>query len=406
MSQTPEQGIDLSVAFPLTAPPQIVVTSQHAELVAAELEHLRVGIPSREEARELDLVLMDLDLTRTGHKGSGRLSLDQVFDRLYGHFEETYGQWVPTFGKNRNLASVIPQHQTVPGGDGEPEPVREADVVEQSSVSHHAGTGVRVALADTAVSARSRLWGHVVTDGEALLASKTDGLSADAGHGTFVAGRILEAAPAATVYLHRVLDVPPASEPGPSRTDSWTVARRLVRLARDNAHVINLSLGCRTVDGHPPLVFARALERLGPDVVVVAAAGNFGKHHKSAGPVWPAAFDRVVAVGATDEKGVRPDYSPKPEDAPWVDVQAPGHHVVSLFPEGELLVTKDDGSMRPEKFDGFARWSGTSFAAAHVTGLIAARTRPGSRGPWQAFHTLIKEANEAGSRRDGRPWLV
>lgn len=406
MSQTPERGIDLSVAFPLTARPQIVVTSQHAELVAAELSDLDVGITQHEESRELDLVLMDLDLTQTRNDESRPLSLDEVFKRLYDHFEGEYGDWVPTFGKNRDLASVIPQHQTVPGGEAEPDPVPVADVVRRSTVSSDAGTGVRIALADTAVSARRRLWGHVVADAEALLTSNPDGLEADAGHGTFVAGRILEAAPAATVYLRQVLDVPPASDPGPSRTDSWKVATRLVRLARDHAHVINLSLGCRTVDGQPPLVFARALERLGPDVVVVAAAGNFGKHHRSAGPVWPAAFDRVVAVGATDEDGDRPDYSPNPIEAPWVDVQAPGHRVVSLFPEGELLVTQEDGSTRREKFEGFARWSGTSFAAAHVTGLIAARTSPGRVGPWQALHALIQEADDAGHRRDGRPWLV
>ena len=406
MSQTPERGTDLSVAFPLTAQPQIVVTSQHAELVAAALRGIGgLGATPREESHELELVLMDLDLTTTGKDRSDALSLDQVFDQLYGYFKDEYGDWVPTFGKNRDLASVVPQHQTVPGGEAEPVPVPVGEVVRQSTVSPRRDGRAGRARGHGRVR-RTRLRGHVVADGDALLKPGTNGLMAEAGHGTFVTGRILEAAPAATAYLRRVLDVPPASHPGPSRTDSWKVATRLVRLARDHAQVINLSLGCRTVDGQPPLVFARALERLGPDVVVAAAAGNFGKHDKPVGPVWPAAFDRVVAVGATDDEGTRPTYSPDPRHAPWVDVQAPGHGVVSLFPKGELLVTNEDGSTRWEEFKGFARWSGTSFAAAHVTGLIAARTSPGSVGPWQALQALIEEAYEADRLRDGRPWLV
>jgi hypothetical protein len=257
-----------------------------------------------------------------------------------------------------------------------------------------------VAVADTAVAARPEFAGRIVADDDSLLPAQTNDVLAEAGHGTFVTGVVLQAAPSATVYVQRVLDIPQPGDGADFSTDSWTVAKKLVGLARDDAQVINLSLGCHTDDNQPPLVFQRALDKLGPDVVVVAAAGNFAPH-QPVRPVWPAALDGVVAVGATDATGRRASYSPDPARAPWVNVEAPGDGVTSVFLEGKVVTALDGkgASGAFKQFEGFARWSGTSFAAARVTGLLASKIRPGEVGPREALAQLLRQATR-------RPWLA
>lgn len=58
---------------------------------------------------------------------------------------------------------------------------------------------------------------------------------------------------------------------------------------------------------------------------------------------------------------------------PWVDAAALGKDVHSTFFEGNLTPAPHDGSPQPQQqFSGFAKWSGTSFAAPWVAGRIAA----------------------------------
>ena len=59
-------------------------------------------------------------------------------------------------------------------------------------------------------------------------------------------------------------------------------------------------------------------------------------------------------------------------------------------------------------FGGYARWSGTSFAAAAVSGAIAARTVPGRASAWQAYEWIVRQAEEAAgeNRRPGEPLLL
>ena len=87
--------------------------------------------------------------------------------------------------------------------------------------------------------------------------------------------------------------------------------------------------------------------------------------------------------------GVLGPHAPAQEgpDAPWVDVVAPGTDLVSTCD------VHRDGS------GGFGRWSGSAFAAALVSGAIAARTGSG-RKPFAAWHDLAE-----GCKRDerGRP---
>jgi subtilisin family serine protease len=128
-----------------------------------------------------------------------------------------------------------------------------------------------------------------------------------------------------------------------------------------------------------------------PQILLVAAAGNHGnieqlkaEHSPLAAdwttnltdttPVWPAAFAEVTAVGATDRHGQRAEFSP---EVPWIDVTAPGVDVESTYLDGEVRLTIPNGNPT-EVFHGSARWQGTSFAAASVSGAVAAKIEPGS----------------------------
>ena len=117
-------------------------------------------------------------------------------------------------------------------------------------------------------------------------------LAHEAGHGTFIAGIVMKLAPELRIRQVRVLD--PAGV-----GDDATIA---AGLALSREAVLNLSLGGYTHDGQPPVALATALAQLDDSVAVVAAAGN----NASPEPFWPAAFKRVVAVGALDTTGDGP----------------------------------------------------------------------------------------------------
>jgi hypothetical protein len=125
-----------------------------------------------------------------------------------------------------------------------------------------------------------------------------------------------------------------------------------------------------------------ALERLvQAGVLVVASAGNGGTDAAT----YPAAFASepdlsaaVVSVGATNPDGI--SYAHYSNFGPWVHYQAIGSGIVSAMPSFDGPGTSPDQTfypgakgvtIDPDNFnDGFARWSGTSFSAATIAGLL------------------------------------
>lgn len=177
------------------------------------------------------------------------------------------------------------------------------------------------------------------------------GLDAPAGpglHGTQMAGIIVArhgligVAPAVRLIAIEAFTSP--NENAPARSHSFAVAKALDRAASEAADVVNLSF----VGGADPLV-SDLLDALADrGVVLVAAAGNAGP---GASPAHPAAHPRVIAVTA-----IGPDNSlfPKANRGAYVDLAAPGVDVIT-----------------PAMGGGYAIVSGTSVAAAHVSGVAA-----------------------------------
>lgn len=321
-------------------------------------------------------------------------SMDAFLSGLRQYFAARHAGWTPTLGKNRHVARVVGAGGTLDGkishgGGSVPRAVAAPEWASEVRPADR-GRGVRVGVLDTSISAQPWLAGGWVAPAADVLA--TDGPhEAAAGHATFVAGLVLRQAPGATVVARQVLS------DAQGVADSWTVAQEIVRLGRTGVDVLNLSFLCHTEDGRPPMVLAAAIDRLGPDVLVVAAAGNHGNLDDGPDgrrkPAWPAALDHVVAVGSTDDQGTVSSFTPK--DVPWIDVLVPGEDVVSTFLEGDVELHDGQGNATTHSFGGFASWSGTSFAAASLSGAVAARTEPGRVSAQRAWANLCPPTRPA-----------
>jgi hypothetical protein len=186
-----------------------------------------------------------------------------------------------------------------------------------------------------------------------------------AGHGTFVAGIVEQHAPGSTYFMHDV--VSPCGEADEKQIGD--ALEDLIDLGANRPQFVNISLAGYSPFGMETLADAIA-EARAKDMVVVASAGNDATCY----PAFPAALPSVIGVGALDDKGKAAGFT---NYGPWVDASTLGVDVTSTFFDGYA------GSDGP--FAGGAAWSGTSFAAPRVVGLLAAKARqihgdPGFKG--------------------------
>jgi hypothetical protein len=363
---------------PTTAEVDFLVALEHARLVESVLGDFGVTAVTPTDSTALGLTRLVGTLTRdSGAKDPARDPVEQVLALLREHFGGKYAGWSPVMGKNRLVGGVNSGGGTVSHGGG-PDPVPAGA---GSPRSGRAGAGVTVGVLDTALFASPDLaGGYLASAPDDFLAQATDGAPWNfaAGHATFVTGLVLREAPGAAVRVRRVLnDFGEAS--------SWDVANAIVELGRTGLHILNLSLVCYTDDGLPPLGLATAIDRLDPEVLVIACAGNHGDPDLNfeddmeyRRPAWPAALDDVVAVGSAravaDEEGPGYELSPfTPHGAAWIDVVTPGEDVESTYFTGYGDGRSDGPEKRePVEFTGWAKWGGTSFSAALLAGRVAA----------------------------------
>ena len=169
-------------------------------------------------------------------------------------------------------------------------------------------------------------------------------------HGTFVAsiiaaqpGRypIVGVAPGA-----RLMDVRFLDSKNQFGSADWSLFERAVNYAVDNgADIINLSI---FANGRPPSSFERALDRARlRGIAIVGISGNLGKSEV----MYPGRCDSVLAVSAVTPSGLLAAFSNR---GPEVVFCAPGADITSFAPGGRPFTD-----------------SGTSFAAPHVTGVLA-----------------------------------
>ena len=269
------------------------------------------------------------------------------------------------------------------------------------------GAGVGVAVIDSGltswhddlarVDAGRALVGQRVV-GFADFTSTTNQVADTYGHGTHVAGIVAGSghdsggeyagvAPGAHLLVLKVLD-------GEGRGFVSDVIRAIdfavTNRLRFNLRVINLSIGAPVLESYEtdPLTLAarRAVEA---GVVVVAAAGNFGKNANDeiqyGGVAAPGNAPWVLTVGAYSHMG-----TPDPGDdrvagyssrgptafdfAAKPDLVAPGTRIVSLNDNGSALALRNPEDLVAGTGGGaypYLTLSGTSMAAPVVSGVVA-----------------------------------
>jgi hypothetical protein len=384
--------------------PQVTVVETHARLGLALLR--LSGVADRARAGAAD---RPDDAARSGNKTKPAPDpLDSVLRDLRAELGKAFDGWLPDMGKNRDVAGIV----TLPGSKGafnEPAyPVGPAgwdQVVLEANPEGVpgpvAGRGVRVGVLDTKLFKHPELAGAYVAPDDGYIEIGSTAKEPGDGHATFVAGLVHAHAPAAGLVADWMLNE------NVSSALTWETVKKLARFIDSGVDILNLSFGSRTFDGQPPFALRRAIERLTAQMLVVASAGNHGESGHPDAAMFPAALPGVIAVGATDNDGHPASFSP---NLPWITCVAPGVDVLSTY-LGSAAVSapvslhvEDDRSAPtvPTAFRGFARWKGTSFAAANVTGAIAARTVPGRVPAKDAFERLLDEPRSKVRRFDWR----
>jgi hypothetical protein len=118
----------------------------------------------------------------------------------------------------------------------------------------------------------------------------------------------------------------------------------------EGVRVINLSIAARSSSQSLETALNYAYVK---NVTVVASSGN----KNSSGPRYPAAHSTVIAVAATNQEGVRADFS---NYGPHIDIAAPGVDIISTGPLGPISGGK-----------GLLIGDGTSASAPLVSGVAA-----------------------------------
>lgn len=207
------------------------------------------------------------------------------------------------------------------------------------------GAGVNVGVIDTGIDlTHPDLSANIKGGYNAIDATKS--ANDDNGHGTHVAGTIaainnnigvVGVAPGANLYAIKVLD----------RRGSGYLSDIIDGLDWAIQHgmkVVNMSLGTSAdvQSFHDAVMRVRAA-----GIMQVVAAGNSGS-----GVSFPGAYAEVITVSATDNTNTIASFSSR---GPAVDLAAPGVNIYSTY-KGRTYQTLN----------------GTSMAAPHVTGGVAA----------------------------------
>jgi hypothetical protein len=206
------------------------------------------------------------------------------------------------------------------------------------------GEKIRVAVIDSGADlAHPELQGVLAGNFDAV-----GGDTAPHAHGTAMAGAIMAqaqlqgVAPAARLLAARAFSG--NSAPASANGTTYHILSALDWAAGEGARVVNLSFA-----GPQDRLLSRSLAGAkSKGMVAVAAAGNGGAN---AAPLYPGADPNVIAVTATDA-----------QDKPFAQANR-GSYIAVAAPGVDVLAAEPGGR--------YAFSSGTSIAAAHVSGLVA-----------------------------------
>lgn len=259
---------------------------------------------------------------------------------------------------------------------------------------------VKVAVLDTGVDKN-----HEDISSKVVLRANFTGTRSDDdlyGHGTHVAGIIAAThntvgvkgvCPNCTIMSGKVLDDNGSgSESSIIQGIHWAWV--------NGAQVINMSLGFAPGATYDPSFLTQEIDAAWNNgAVIVAAAGNLASASDTTGPIYPAYYEKVIAVGATDNNDIRAGFS---NYGSWVDVAAPGANVYSTFPNHRFAIQRLSG--RSLNYD---IASGTSMASPVVAGTVALTiaSHPGADNT--SVRNIVEsttENNDKYADANGRYW--
>lgn len=287
------------------------------------------------------------------------------------------------------------------------------------------GPGARrrpvVALLDTGVDAHPWLAGSA--GDPVVLDARARGWRAPAdladrgpyqGHATFIAGLVRQVGPDCRMLSVMVMGNDGVIHGSESlRALNWLAGEAESGEPERCVDVLCLAYGYQPgpEDAAHTAKLRDALWRLSElGITVVASAGNDGDDIAT----YPAAFAAdpspppipVVSVGATNPDGSYAHYS---NYGCWVTHKAVGSGVISTMPsfDGDRVSPAQSAypdsigvTIDPDNFrDGFARWSGTSFAAATVAGQLAQALHGSSGSQSQRGH-CAEDGGQPGPAQD------
>ena len=250
----------------------------------------------------------------------------------------------------KNIIRMYATAQTIPWGVSK---IRATEVWPEGNK----GTGIKVCIIDTGIDYTHEDLKDNYKGGYNFI-NNTNDPKDDHGHGTHVTGTVaamdnnigvIGIAPEAHIYSLKVLD----SNGSGSYSNiisaiDWTI--------NNNMQVISMSFGGSG--------FSQALKDIcdkayNSGIILVAAAGNSDGDGSQDTVSYPAKFDSVIAVAATDSNDARASFS---SCGPEVELAAPGVNVLSTVPKGTCKMC--DAS-------GYKQANGTSMSTPHVSGTAA-----------------------------------
>ena len=209
---------------------------------------------------------------------------------------------------------------------------------EYAHSSGYTGEGVKICIVDSGIDIYSEVYACGGVDLEDPEYCNGDDLT---GHGSAVAGIIaapddgsgtVGIAPDAQIYNVRVLD-------GANQAPVSRIIDALDWCIANNMDIVNMSFG---TDEYSPALKAKIEDVTAHGIIMISSAGN-GETVQ-----YPAAFSEVVSVSSVNSA------MQKPEGTATGDFSAPGINIYSTSLLG-----------------GYCAVSGSSIAAAHITGCAA-----------------------------------
>ncbi len=203
-------------------------------------------------------------------------------------------------------------------------------------------------------------------------------------HGTSVAGILVSqnpligVAPQAKLYSIGAFS---GSDKNPSQLEgsSSNVAKAIDSCIEHNVDIINLSF----TGGRDVLVEKLVKKAIKQGIIVIAAGGNGGRFGST---IYPAQISGVLAITAVDAEN---RLFTKADKGTFIDYAAPGVNILTIAPKGKYKIA-----------------TGTSFSAAHLSGITALLRAKGHKNINDMFSKTATDLGKPGRDQEFGQGLI